>query len=110
MTVSGIGDGGVLHHTSMSLRREVIAADGTASWASPETTLRAACLVRPELLAGIGFDAVHWFRAEPGRLVRRSTTRIALQTTLAAVPSPKTGELVLIGVEGRAERLPLPSS
>jgi tetratricopeptide (TPR) repeat protein len=109
MTVSGIGDGGVLHHTSLSLRREAIAVEGTASWASPETIFRAACLVRPELLAGIGPDAVHWFRAEPGRLVRRSTTRITLRTTLAAVPSLKTGELVLIGSEGRGERLPLPN-
>ncbi|WP_197446988.1 tetratricopeptide repeat protein [Tautonia plasticadhaerens] len=108
LILAGLGDGGVLHQTTLSLRRDPIAVEGNASWSSPEAIFRAACLVRPGLLAGVGADAVHWLRAEPGRLARRSTTGIALGSTLAAVPSPKTGELVLIGADGRAERLPLP--
>lgn len=102
----GIGEHGRLYQTVFDLKGLV-----STTWSAPlDEQARTAALTPSGLVAGVCDASVTWFRAEGGRVSRRSSTPVSLRPALAAAPSPRTGELVLILADGQAERVAWPST
>ena len=108
LVVAGVGEGGAAYRTALRVRDDRLDHAGTAALGPAGEPCRAVGLLRPALMAAVGAREVTWLRAGASRLVPLSTSAITLRTAVAVADSPKTGELVLLGADGWAERLPIP--
>jgi tetratricopeptide (TPR) repeat protein len=102
----GVGENGTLYQTVFDLQ----GLASTTRSAPLDEHARAAEPTPSGLVAGIGDSRVTWFRVKGGQLSRRSSTPLSIAPALAAAPSPRTGELVVILADGRAERVAWPSA
>ncbi|WP_169981311.1 tetratricopeptide repeat protein [Tautonia rosea] len=100
----GVGESETFYHTVFDLKGLV----STTCSAHLDEPARAAVITPSGLMAGVGETRVNWFRMEGGRMSRRSSTPVSLGPALSAASSPRTGELVLILVDGQAERVVWP--
>lgn len=69
----------------------------------------AAALLGPGLVAGVTATAVYWLRASADELVLRATSEMKIGRAIAAFPSERTRELIVVTSDGFVVRVAVPS-
>ena len=112
LEVAGLSDSGTLHWAAFHFgdgNLDLVAANvATNETGYLETGYLAATIVRPGLVAGVTRSRIDWFRSGASKFTLRSSTDMAIPSTVACFPSRRTSELIVVCRDGFISRVPIP--
>jgi hypothetical protein len=106
LELTGLGSAGTLFWSKVELEGGALSTAETRS-ANREEGYLAACLVKSELVAGVGERSVDWLRAGGDGLTRAGVTLVAAPGAIACVALPGARELAIACANGTVVLVPL---